>query len=258
MKYPADMHVHSTFSIDSSCLCEKHVQDAIGKGFRYVCFTEHYDLNPHDDGVGFYDYPAIHHETERLKALYGPQITILRGVEFSEPHLYPREFEALTKLDYDYILASIHFIDDFFILDREKIRTIPTEALFERYYHETLQAVQLGGFDAIAHFDYIRRRTDSDLFESDVLKAIFSAMAKQNIALEINTQHERRGMAHAFPTPEKAQLYAAAGGSRIVFGSDGHHPGDLGSGIENAYETYASILGLTAGVYIKRHFKALA
>jgi histidinol-phosphatase (PHP family) len=257
MIYRADMHVHSTFSCDSTCMAEDHVRDAIEKGIQYICFTEHYDLNPHDEGFGFYRGDAVSEEIERLRDMYGSEITILKGVEFSEPHLYPREFEVLTKKDYDYILASIHFLDDRFILDKTLTQTIPSQQLFERYYHETLQAVRHGGFDAMAHFDYLRRGSGLDLYDKDILTEIFRTMVKQNIALEINAQNERRGIALPFPTPAKAELYARAGGSRITFGSDGHHKGDLYSGIQAAYSMYAGIPGLVPGVFIKRRFVVL-
>ena len=254
MKYTADMHIHSTYSIDSSCRMEDHVKSAIDLGIKTICFTEHYDLNPCDEGLGFYDFQAISEEVKRLQDNYGFLVTILKGIEFSEPHLYPHEFEICTHYDYDYLLASIHFLGDFFVLDRKKSAMIPHEKLFEMYYQETLRAVSFGGFDALAHLDYLRRGTVNDLFDRDLLREIFSTMIKQNIALEINSQNIRRGIDHSFPTPEKVRLYAEAGGTRVVFGSDGHHKGDLGSGIEEAWNACSDIPSLIPGIFCNRQF----
>lgn len=254
MRYPADMHVHSAFSIDSDCTMEEQVKSAMEKDIKTICFTEHYDLNPHDHGVGFYNYKAVSEEVKRLQDKYGDCVTILKGIEFSEPHLYPHEFETCTRFDYDYLLASIHFLGDFFILDKKMAATIQRESLSEQFYKETLRAVRFGGFDAIAHFDYIRRGMASDVFDRDMLFEIFSEMVKQNISLEINSQNLRRGIEFSFPSPEKVKLYAEAGGSRIVLGSDGHHKGDLGSGITEALSACSDIPGLVPGMFVNRSF----
>ena len=40
-----DMHVHSRFSSDSTEQPEAIIQTAIAKGFSYVYFTDHHDMN---------------------------------------------------------------------------------------------------------------------------------------------------------------------------------------------------------------------
>jgi len=257
MRYPADMHVHSTFSCDATYTMEEHVKDAISNGYRAVCFTEHVDYHPLDEGRGFYNYDAVSQEIHRLKEIYGHQILILKGIEFGEPHQYPREFEAYTKRDYDYILASVHWMGDYFVLDKRLIQEFTPEAIFEKYYRELEAMVRFGGFDAVAHMDYLRRGTGLDLYSEEQLKAIFSLMVKNDIALEINSQNLRRGIEHSFPSPDKVSLYAQAGGKKVVLGSDGHHAGNLGSGIEQALDACKHIQGLTYGIFMGRKFTAL-
>ncbi|MCX7771714.1 MAG: histidinol-phosphatase HisJ family protein [Clostridia bacterium] len=254
MIYPVDMHLHSTFSCDATSTMEQHVQDALQKGLKAVCFTEHVDYNPNDEGIGYYNYEAVTAEVERLRERYGGGLLILKGIEFSEPHLYPKEFEAFTKKDYDYILASVHFLDDAFVLSHSLIEKNTPEELFDRYYKEVEACVRFGGFDGLAHMDYLRRGIGHDLYSNDVLLGIFSLMVKNNIVLEINSQNLRRGIEESFPNPKKIKLYREAGGSKIVLGSDGHHPGDLASGIEKALDACSDIQGLIPGYFVKRRF----
>jgi histidinol-phosphatase (PHP family) len=255
--YPADMHLHTTFSCDASASMETHVKNAVGKGLQAVCFTDHYDANPADEGCGFYNPEAYLAEASRLQDVYGDRIRILRGLEFAEPHRHPADFERLRKHPYDFILGSVHWLGDFFVLQKDRIAEFAPEALEQRYYEESEAMTAFGGFDAVAHLDYLRRGTGRDAWPEDMLRRVFSNMVKNHIALEINTQHVRRGLSDAFPTPALARLYAACGGARITFGSDGHHPPDTGSGIAETVPTYAAIPGLVPGIFIRHVFTPL-
>ena len=255
--YPADMHLHTTFSCDASATMETHVRNALAQGLRAVCFTDHYDANPADEGFGFYLAASYRNEVSRLQEQYGDRIRILRGLEFAEPHRHPAEFEQMSQHPYDFILGSVHWLGDFFVLDRIRVAEFEPEALESLYYAESEAMTTFGGFDAVAHLDYLRRGTGRDAWPQDVLRRIFGNMARHGIALEINTQHVRRGLESAFPTPALAQLYAACGGSRITFGSDGHHPSDTASGILETAPEYLAIPGLIPGIFIDRRFTPL-
>ncbi len=254
MEYPADLHLHTTFSCDASASMANHADNAIEMGFKYVCFTEHFDANPADEGCSYYQPDSFFSAVEILQEQYGDRIHLLKGLEFAEPHLYPRAFDSLAQRPYDFILGSIHWLGDFFVLQRDRLAEFTPETLEERYYCELEAMTAFGGFDAVAHMDYLRRGTGRDSWPEDVVRRIFGNMVKNGIALEINTQHLRRGLPMAFPTPNLAGLYAVCGGSRITFGSDGHHPPDTASGIQQTYPEYASIPGLTPGIFIGRKF----
>ncbi len=254
-RYPADMHLHTTFSCDASATMEDHVRHAIGLGLTHVCFTEHFDANPADEGCGYYRADAYHEAVSRLQETYGDTIRILRGLEFAEPHLYPAQFAQLAARSYDFILGSTHWLGDMFVLDRTQLKAFAPEELEMRYYRQLEAMTAFGGFDAVAHMDYLRRGTGRDRWPEDILRRIFGNMVRNGIALEINTQHVRRGLSEAFPTPALATLYASCGGSRITFGSDGHHPPDTASGIAETAPRYAAIPGLEPGIFIARRFQ---
>ena len=39
-----DYHLHTTFSHDGISAMEEHIQNAINRGLKEICFTEHYDI----------------------------------------------------------------------------------------------------------------------------------------------------------------------------------------------------------------------
>jgi len=258
MGYPADMHLHTTFSCDASATMETHVRNAIALDLQYVCFTDHFDANPADEGNAYYRPDAYFEEISALQDKYGDKIRILKGLEFAEPHLFPREFETLSSRPYDFILGSVHWLGDFFVLQKDRIGEFEPDALEERYYSVMEAMTAFGGFNGLAHMDYLRRGTGRDHWPEDIVRRIFTNMVKNGISLEINTQHHRRGLPLAFPTPALASLYASCGGKRITFGSDGHHPSDTASGIVETLDAYAAIPGLSPGVFVERQFIPLS
>ncbi|MDR2833451.1 MAG: histidinol-phosphatase HisJ family protein, partial [Streptococcaceae bacterium] len=178
----ADYHVHSDYSDDSWYLIEDVVKDAIKLGLEEICFTDHVDYGIKEDWkeedeyiVGgnkivknvFYEryFPELQHVTRKYK----DQITVKTGLEFGiQMHTIP-EFEKLyATYDYDFILLSVHQIDnqEFWTGDYQKGRS--DKESYDRYYDEMLQLVKTyKNYSCLAHMDLIRRYLDKnvDMFE---------------------------------------------------------------------------------------------
>lgn len=101
------MHIHTKFSYDGQSLKEEYCRAALNKGLQFVCFTEHVDFNEFEYKRWQYDAKSYFKEIERLRKEY-KELNILSGMEFSEPHLFKKEFDYLLSLPYDNIIASIH------------------------------------------------------------------------------------------------------------------------------------------------------
>lgn len=109
MKIISDTHLHSTFSFDRRDSLEAMVQAALAKGLKIIGFTEHIDFNTSNGGFGYYDYPGYSAEIERVRERYGDPIENLKGIEFSDPHLYLKKFEKELNHDYDFIIEASLF-----------------------------------------------------------------------------------------------------------------------------------------------------
>lgn len=99
------MHIHTTFSPDGKSSMEEQCQKAIEIGMPIICFTDHVDYNSTEKNVGRIINKAITNfnvseyfdEIRRLQNSYS-SIQILSGIEFSEPHLFPLEFERYSAI----------------------------------------------------------------------------------------------------------------------------------------------------------------
>jgi histidinol-phosphatase (PHP family) len=247
-----DLHVHTLFSCDSKTTMAQYCEEAIIQGIGCICFTDHVDCNKNDDGYGYYNAAAYFEEFKRIREQYSHKIKLLSGIEFSEPHVYPREFEDLLKLPYDFVLGSVHYwIDDLFP-SRMEAKGITLEQAFERYWEEVYKAVAFGGFDSLAHMDFPKRYYKSAVWKEAQVTDICKVMLKNNISLEINTSSLRKGLSEAMPGKELLYLFEKAGGRNITIGADSHSIEELGKGYGVAIEMlYPSMVN---GYYQERKF----
>jgi histidinol-phosphatase (PHP family) len=227
-----DCHLHSTISPDAKSPIMDMCRSAIRKGASVICFTEHFDLNPVDSGYRYYDHEKYVSELTQAKRVYSGKNEILIGIEFSEPHQYPKDFELMTRKDFDFILGSVHTIQDTWAGAEDILEKYSPEKIFEMHYAETLKMVQFGGFDALAHMDFPRRFIDDYKEPFRLIDPILSTLIRSNMSLELNSSPLRKGKDFALPSSAILQRYKDLGGRRVTAGSDGHHADEICAGYE--------------------------
>jgi histidinol-phosphatase (PHP family) len=219
-----DMHVHTEFSCDSKAKMEKYIEVAMQKNVDGICFTDHVDYNIEDFGFGFYNkykyFEAINQYKTNAKCM------LLSGIEFSEPHLYKREFEELSQIPYDFIIGSIHWIGNLFPCKEVRERYSAKE-FYSMYWDEVLKTVEYGGFQCLGHIDFPKRYYGEIVYEESQMKKIFDTMLNNNIVLEVNTSSIRKGVLESMPGLELLQIYKECGGKYVTIGSDAHIEDDL-------------------------------
>ena len=111
-----DMHVHSKFSIDGMSTMEDYCLIAGKTGTRVICFTEHVDFNSAEKNLSIvkdnrkqnFVVDDYFREINRLRKKYG-SLTLLSGIEFSEPSLFPEEFALYYSLRIYFIYLHVPF-----------------------------------------------------------------------------------------------------------------------------------------------------
>lgn len=256
----ADYHVHTAFSDDSVYPMEEVVKDAIRLHLDEICFTDHVDYGIKEDWdsgkeiryrdgnpITNVDYPSFMKEIERVREKYNGKIRIKTGMEFGiQTHTIPRFQELFARYPFDFILLSIHQVEDteFWTYDFQKGRS--QKEYNERYYEELLNVVQkYKNYSVIGHMDYIKRYDEEGIYPFEKVKPIVAEILKIVIAdgkgIEINTSSHRYGMKDSMPSTELLTLYRDLGGEIVTIGSDSHSPGQLGSYIPEATEQLKSL-----------------
>lgn len=253
MEILTDMHVHSVFSVDGKDDLVTMCRAAIKKGLKYICFTEHFDMNPKDLGYGYFNFEKFSQAIDSAKGKFRDNLCILKGLEFSEPHLYPKEFESMLKKDFDVILGSVHWVGENIIGEKELEEKFSKEQIFEKYYIEILRAIKFGGFDALAHLDFPKRYSKESC-SLDLTDEILNELSKSGIALEVNTSPLRKGLNECSPDKELLRKYTEAGGQKIIVGSDAHYSSEIGAGFKYAQDLIKRNDKVKVGVFQKRRF----
>jgi len=251
-----DQHIHSNISEDCQATLDIMCQSAADKKIDIISFTEHVDFNPADLGYLYFNVKRYSDEINQARDKYSDKLTIMKGVEFDAPHLYPDEFNKINSGDYDIILGSVHMMDDKFIGESVLLERMSLDDLFRRYYEQLLDLVSFGGFDVVAHFDFPKRYYMKNILSENMAEAILKTMINKGIALEINTSPLRKGYHESSPGKDILEKYAALGGEMITIGSDAHTPEDIGTGFDYARNLIQSVKGLKTGYFEKRQFKS--
>lgn len=250
-----DYHVHTEFSDDSVYPMEDVVKDAIRLGLHEICFTDHVDYGIKEDwdsgkeiayrnGEPFanVNYPVYVEKIRRMQELYGDRITVKMGLEFGiQMHTIP-QFQALfDRYPFDFILLSVHQVEDreFWTQEFQEGRT--QKEYNERYYQELLNLVNhYQDYSVIAHMDLIVRYDKLGIYTFSKVRPYVEEILKKAIAdgkgIEVNTSSRRYGLSDTTPSQDILKLYRELGGEIITIGSDSHAPKHLGEGIAEAKE----------------------
>jgi histidinol-phosphatase (PHP family) len=234
-----DSHMHSNFSIDSRASMEAMVRTAVGLGLREITFTEHLDLDPGSDGVGYLRFDAYLAEIDRCRALFDGRIAIRAGLEIGDVQRHGAEIAAqIAGLPLDFLIGSIHFIDGLFVGGPTYLHSRPPAAVVSDYFEQSLLAARVGGFDVHGHLDVFKRRGLGLLVPfdptpwADQVRAILRQLIDGGMGIEINTSGVRTDAEEPCPALPIVRWYRELGGEIVTLGSDAHRPDTLGFGLE--------------------------
>lgn len=246
-----DYHVHTEFSDDSVYPMEQVVKDAIAMGMDEICFTDHVDYGIKEDWdcghpikyrgsepFANVDYPEYFARIKEMQDLYKDKNQIKAGLEFGiQVHTIPRYEALFQKYPMDFIILSIHQVEDkeFWTQDFQKGRT--QQEYNERYYEEMLNVINAyDNYSVLGHMDLITRYDNCGIYPFEKIEPMIREILKTVIAhgkgLELNTSYHRYGLKDTTPSVDILKLYRELGGEIITIGSDSHKPEHLGAYIE--------------------------
>ena len=248
-----DYHVHTDYSDDSDYPMEDVVKDAIRLGMDEICFTDHVDYGakvdwdsgeeiPYCNGHAMVnvDYPAYVEEIRSLGERYGRRLAIKMGLEFGmQKHTIP-QFEALyRRYPFDFIILSVHQIEDKGFWSQEFQQGRTQKEYNERYYEELLYLVRhYQNYSVLGHLDLVLRYDKQGIYPFHYVKhyveEILAEVIKNGKGVEINTSSHRYGVADSTPSKQILTMYHEMGGEILTLGSDSHAPAHLGTYMEES------------------------
>ena len=245
-----DYHMHSTVSFDGHDTPRRMVQAAVDAGLKEICFTDHvdYEINCQNQPMVF-DLAAYGAAYDGLSA---PGLKIRHGMEFGLKE-YNREQLALdaSKRHYDFILGSIHHVDEQDIYYAKPWWPGKTVAQAERrYLEQTLRCVEHhDGFDVLGHLTYLSKVAGHPTHKPiryddhrEILDEILRTLARKDKGMELNTSGLDRCGAF-LPAEDYFRRFKELGGRIVTVGSDAHTADRVGQYTRQAAQLLQCIFG---------------
>jgi histidinol-phosphatase (PHP family) len=225
---PGDYHVHTTFSDGSGSVAEC-IEQAIAEGLTEIGISDHVSpAQPSPWAMPTIPFARLEHyvATVRDAASCYDEITVLLGVEADYAPEHEAQLQALLDAwPFDYVIGGVHAVEGFDFDDpdrRQDPRWSDADALHAAYYQAVRRAAEFGGFDVIAHLDYIGLWGHAPgPAVGDVISSALDAIAASGAAIELNTDRFSDPAGVMYPSDE---LLSAANRRRIplVISSDAH------------------------------------
>ena len=195
-----DFHLHSSFSEDCDTPMEEMVKEAIKKGIKEMCFTEHLDEDyPDPDWTFDLDFVKYDQKIKEMQRTYGDKIKIRKGIELGvQPHVLD-SYEKITSNEYfDFIICSMHAAKKKDLHFGEFFKGKSLDQAYEEFYTELFECIKkFKRFNILGHLDLVTRYK----YEDGV-----------GMCLDI------------IPHLDILKLYKELGGEIITIGSDAHKP----------------------------------
>lgn len=255
----ADMHMHTRFSTDSEACPRDMADEAVRKGLKTICFTDHFDKDDLEWGEeGIFDVDAYFVEMQKLQEEYAGKLNIRIGIELGLRTYLKDYYEELTKkYPFDFVIGSVHNVPykkdaegNILYTDpaAEKLFTDRTDKEAYRLMMETtLENVRTSDcFQTLGHLDYVVRYGKSREKEysytdyADIIDEILKLLIEKEKGLEVNSAGLKYGLPFAHPHPDVLKHYRELGGEIITIGADAHKPEHIAYDFAKAEEILKS------------------
>jgi histidinol-phosphatase (PHP family) len=250
-KYMRDVHIHIERGPYTKEWIAQFVDQAQKTGLDEIYLLEHSHrftefLPMYDSACKYSDYQNawIRKRCELSIVKYQKLIREMRKCDFPVAIKWGLEIcyfpgcerlvsDILGSFDFDFSVASIHWIDGFgFDHKPEFWQGIDVDAAYRRYYELMMQLVSSNLFSGVAHPDSIKcfhkypqyDLTDTYIALADKLKA-HNVYAEQSAGLALNYGFEEMGM-----NANMRKIFVDKGVD-MRFASDAHKPEDVGAHI---------------------------
>lgn len=225
-----DLHNHTVLCNHATGTVDEYVEAAIACGTQYFGFSDHAPM--HYDPqyrMSFEEMEQYERWVYEARERYAENITVLLGYEVD--YLPGYMDERVLKRPCDYLIGSVHFIDEWGFDNPEFIgryQGADIDEIYRRYFELVESMARSGMFDIVGHLDLLKvfkylPTKDIRLLARGALKAI----KQSGMSVEINMSGYRKPIAEAYPSSLLLQEIAESE-IPITFGSDAHRVDQVG------------------------------
>lgn len=204
-------HCHTNFSDGKNSIAEM-VTAATEQGFAAIGISDHLVLSPNGQDVFWAMQPerVAEYVAEFEQVRQWSEIPLFMGLEVDFFPDNPRQAELdaiLAEYDFDYLIGSIHFLDDFPIdylkSDWENLSQDAINSHHRHYWQNIKLLAESQQFNIIGHIDIVKKMafpTTEDL--RGLIASALAAVAHSGLVMEINSAGWNKPCAEPYPSKE--------------------------------------------------------
>jgi histidinol-phosphatase (PHP family) len=263
----SDYHVHTSRCGHATGSMEEYVAHARLVGLPEMGFSDHLYMywlssNERDPELAMAEHELEDYVDDVLRLRRAnPDLTIRLAIEAD--YIVGQDTELrriLQRYPWDYVLGSVHFVDNWGFDDSRYLATYETwdiDELYRRYFGLVMRAAETGLFDSMSHADLIKKfghRPSQDFDLAKVYERIATCFKQADVCVEVNTSGLGKPCAEIYPALGLLRACQRAGVSATL-GSDAHQPDHVGFAFDQAvahlrsggYDRVITFAGRTRG-----------
>ncbi|HNS30937.1 MAG TPA: histidinol-phosphatase HisJ family protein [Tenuifilaceae bacterium] len=230
-----DYHMH-TYLSDGRDTHEQMIASASYRGIEEMGFSDHVSIKPARWAIPIENIDEMVRRVQTAQAENAHGLIIKFGVEMDYiPGMEKQIQELIAKLPVDYVIGSVHFMDDWnFDTDVIEYDNIDINRFYRQYFKLVQQSAASKLFDIIGHCDLAKKFAYYPSFSlNDLYEKTAQIFKKANVAVELNTSGRIKPCNEFYPSVpflERLAYYKVP----ITLGSDAHIEQNVGQFFDDA------------------------
>lgn len=250
------LHVHTTFSDGSGSILE-NIESAKKLGIDELGISDHFHLSLDGSHLSsdmlLENFERYVSEVLSFSNLEKPKVRLGLEVEYV-PKTLEKLKKALANVPLDYLIGSIHGIDDKWRIDY-KPEALPPDfcsTIMRTYWMLLKEMVESKVFDIVGHIDLVKKfgyKPTVDL--SKEIEDALLAISRSGMVVELNTSGWYFPCKEQYPSLE---ILKKCVGLKIplMVTADSHRPENLSRGFDRAFEILRNLGVSKQAYFVKR------
>jgi histidinol-phosphatase (PHP family) len=228
-----DYHIHAAGHGEyeySMVWIEQFVINARRRNINEIGFSEHDEFS---SWVNIDVIKAVQAKNNDIRIRLGMEADYIPGQENGIR-------QKVTAYDYDYVIGSIHFINNWGFDNpeyKDRFDQYNIDEIYGAYFNLVEEMIRTGLFDVVGHMDLVKiwghRPKNRSLI--DYVKPVLNTIKKSGMVVEINSAGLRKPVKEIYPAHEIVQLMFSLN-IPITLSSDAHHPEQVGEGFSETID----------------------
>lgn len=253
-----DYHMHTPLCKHAEGEPEAYARRAIERGIAEIGFSDHSPMPPHYDPdwrMTIEQYPEYVEKVLRVRERF-PQLSVKLGLEGDYfPGTEDFVYNVTNEFDFDYVIGSVHFIDDWGFdnaANKERFGTGDLYEIYAQYFDRVRRLAETRLFDILGHPDVVKKfghRPSRPI--DDLIRPALEAVKRAGMALDVNTSGLRNPCQEIYPSRRMLEI-AREMDIPVTLGADAHKPEHVGEGFPEAVALLRSVGYTTIQRYTAR------